>query len=182
MADPLPGRIPVLTVRQPWHWALTCDQPDASLRKPVENRTWTTRHRGSVWLHAGARSRWDPDGASFPLLRSAWDRYVCSIAGWPGLPSSDVELGRRTTLMPFGAVAALAKLAACHRDSDCDREVNDFARVEWCSPWAMPDQYHWEFTEVIALPEPVPCKGSLGLWYLPPEVEAAVREQIGAAR
>lgn len=36
--------------------------------------------------------------------------------------------------------------------------------------------------DVVALPEPVPCKGALGFWTLPADVEARVREQIGAAR
>lgn len=35
--------------------------------------------------------------------------------------------------------------------------------------------------DVIALPTPVPCKGALGFWTLKDDVEAKVREQIGAA-
>jgi hypothetical protein len=36
----------VLTVRQPWAWAI------ASGRKKVENRTWSTPYRGVVYIHA----------------------------------------------------------------------------------------------------------------------------------
>lgn len=46
-----------LTVRQPWAYAI------AAGLKPIENRTWTTRHRGLLAIHASAR--WDgPDAAA----------------------------------------------------------------------------------------------------------------------
>ena len=40
-----------LSVRQPWAWAITAGI------KPVENRTWPTKVRGRVLIHAGVR--WD---------------------------------------------------------------------------------------------------------------------------
>lgn len=36
-----------LSVRQPWAWAILCAGKD------VENRSWQTRHRGRLWIHAG---------------------------------------------------------------------------------------------------------------------------------
>jgi hypothetical protein len=47
------------------------------------------------------------------------------------------------------------------------------------------DQARWLFgrfgyvlRDVIALPTPVPCKGALGFWTAPADVEAKVREQL----
>jgi len=119
-------RWPALTIRQPWEWAVEHG-------KPVENRSWEIKYRGPLWLHAGARSRWDPAGALFPLVRSAWEQHVRRIPGWPGLPSSDVEIGRKTTLMPFGAVAALAELVSCHH-ANRGRPVPSGTP---CSPWSV---------------------------------------------
>ena len=65
MPDRLPTDMPVLTVRQPWCWALLHG-------KPVENRTWRINYRGPLWLHAAARSGWDPAGADSTLVRAAW--------------------------------------------------------------------------------------------------------------
>ncbi len=42
-------RVPCLSVRQPWVWAIF------EFGKDVENRDWPTRHRGGVLIHA-ARS------------------------------------------------------------------------------------------------------------------------------
>ena len=150
---------PVLTVRQPWAWALLHG-------KPVENRTWEMKHRGPLWLHAGARSRWDPDGAASPLVRAAW------CAGWG--TGKLAHLNRRTDEMAFGAVTALVEVTGCHFADDCLYEVGG----SMCSLWAARGQWHIEFSNVRELPHPVPCKGSLGLWRLPDEVEAAVREQL----
>ncbi|MEU0468957.1 ASCH domain-containing protein [Amycolatopsis sp. NPDC006131] len=39
-----------ITVRQPWAWAI------AKGYKPIENRTWSTDHRGLIAIHAAAKS------------------------------------------------------------------------------------------------------------------------------
>lgn len=44
----------MLTVRQPWAWAIIHGGKD------VENRTWPTSYRGPLLIHAG--SAFEPDG------------------------------------------------------------------------------------------------------------------------
>ncbi|HYB23283.1 MAG TPA: ASCH domain-containing protein [Solirubrobacteraceae bacterium] len=43
-----------LSVRQPWAWAII------HAHKDVENRSWPTRYRGPLLIHAGKRE--DPEG------------------------------------------------------------------------------------------------------------------------
>ena len=38
-----------LSVRQPWAWALCAGQKD------IENRTWLTDYRGTIWIHAASK-------------------------------------------------------------------------------------------------------------------------------
>ena len=45
----------VLSIQQPWAWAIVEGY------KRVENRTWTTKHRGAVLIHAGANVRGPED-------------------------------------------------------------------------------------------------------------------------
>ena len=47
-APPSPTPQPVLSVRQPWAWALLYGG------KMVENRTWARRYRGRIWIHASS--------------------------------------------------------------------------------------------------------------------------------
>lgn len=35
------------------------------------------------------------------------------------------------------------------------------------SPWFIPGNFGWPLIDVRRLPEPIPCKGRLGLWALP---------------
>lgn len=62
----------VLTIRQPWAWAILFAGKD------IENRTWRTHYRGPLAIHAGARIESDaelPRRVSSPdsddLVRSA---------------------------------------------------------------------------------------------------------------
>lgn len=169
---------PALTVRGPWSWALLHG-------KPVENRTWEMTHKGPLWLHAGSRARWDPAGAASPLVGEAWVRYLHeNVPGWPGLPAADVTLNRKTTLMPFGAVTALIEVTGCHFWDECGQGAKANGRWPWtmCSPWAVRGQWHIGVRVFRVLPEPVPCRGMLGLWPLPPDVEMRVREQLEVPR
>lgn len=34
-------------------------------------------------------------------------------------------------------------------------------------------------SDAIALPEPIPCRGMLGLWRVPPDVRARIEEMVG---
>jgi hypothetical protein len=49
-----------------------------------------------------------------------------------------------------------------------------------CSQWAVRGQFHITLTKVRPLAEPIPCRGALGLWRLPEDVEKAVRKQLEA--
>jgi hypothetical protein len=53
-------RLNVLTVKQPWAWALVCGG------KRIENRSWQTPLRGWLAIHASRQ----PDTAGFAFLRS----------------------------------------------------------------------------------------------------------------
>ncbi|WP_051864904.1 ASCH domain-containing protein [Streptosporangium roseum] len=137
-------QLPALTIRQPWAWAITHGT------KRIENRTWTTQHRGPLAIHAGTR-----------IDRGALDDMrIRGTAHNLGQARPDYELG---------AVIAVAQLVHIH---SCTRGL--------CSIWSAHGQHHWELTDIRPLAEPVPCKGRLGLWPLPADADAAVRAQLAA--
>jgi hypothetical protein len=53
----------VLSIQQPWAWAIVEGY------KRVENRTWTTKHRGAVLIHAGVNVRGSGD------FESLWNEH-----------------------------------------------------------------------------------------------------------
>ena len=121
--------------------------------KTAENRTRSTRYRGLLAIHASktiyARDLDDP-------------RILEAVAG------KDFEIDEGPSSL--GAVVAVAELTDCHDAT--------YAEGCSCSPWANPRSWHWLLKDARPLADPVPCKGALGLWRLPDEVEKAVRAQL----
>lgn len=85
-----------------------------------------------------------------PVLPDGWD---------PGSPDGQL-----------GVVLALVTFTACHLDgAGCG---------ENCATWGHWQVFHWDITDVIALPTPVPAKGQQQFWTPGDDVQAAVREQL----
>lgn len=141
-----------ITVRPPWSWGISHGG------KPIENRGWTTTHRGELAIHAG--KNWDLDGEDSPLVRAAWRATGHAGPMFAGHPD-----------IPVGAVVAVATLTdiCTVRDSrtDCG-----------CGPWAWRGACHWRLADVRPLAEPVECRGFQQLWTLPDETAARVLAQL----
>jgi hypothetical protein len=122
----------VLTVRQPWASLIVAGV------KRVENRSWPTRYRGRLWVHA-AQSR--PEGWS-------WEDVLADfgLAVPQGLPAWDD--------LPSGAVVGSVEVYDC---LDVDAVEDAFAGGPWC----------WMLRDPRPLAVPFTCKGSLGLWTPP---------------
>jgi hypothetical protein len=56
-----------LSIRQPWAWLIV------NGRKPVENRTWPTRWRGRLLIHAAKTMTWDDYAACVIFVRGFSD-------------------------------------------------------------------------------------------------------------
>lgn len=127
--------------------AITLWQPWATLvslgEKRIETRSWTTRHRGLLAIHAGANR-----GAA----QACWaDAHFLGTLRARGLEPRD---------LPYGGVVALVTLYDVVRTRDVparmltDRECafGDFGPGRWA----------WLLKE--AVPTWHPVTGSLGLW------------------
>lgn len=142
-----------LTVRQPFAWAI------AEGQKTVENRTWGTTM--------------GTDGGEFAV-------HSAMTPGDPLQVPAFTSASRTSPAAALGAVVAVVRLASIHvalGGPGCTAERP-------CSPWAImrPGMRHWVIAGPRPLAEPVPCRGRLGLWRLPEDVESAVRAQLEAPR
>ncbi len=107
--------------------------------KDVENRTWKTCYRGRILIHASRA--WDCKAGEISTL--------FTFKQWEAIPE---EIKNRMILedLPCGAIIGEAELVDIVRDST--------------SVWAVPGQYHWSLKNPYLYDEPIPAKGSLGLW------------------
>lgn len=124
-----------LTVRQPWAWAIL------QAGKGIENRTWPTRHRGPLLIHAGT-SRGEKD---LRQLRD-WARTYGVKE-----PAPDA--------LVFGAILGVVDLVAClpRHQVPADHPGSNWAEGPWC----------WLLANPRPLDRPVPWKGLLGLFEVP---------------
>ena len=146
----------VLTLRQPWAWAV------AHGGKDVENRTWTTRYRGPIAIHAGL-AKPDKNNLASRAHRAAHGSSV-------------------DTRLHFGAIVAVADLVDVHAAGhhyERDGLVDVCTDRPCCGPWAERGVYHWRLGNVIALRgHGVPHTGAQGLRDLPPATMAKVIEAL----
>jgi hypothetical protein len=159
----------VLTVRQPWAWAIVHGGKDVENR----GRNIAGGYRGPVAIHAGLAP--DFAAASHELLQERWsERCEATQPYPPRFPS------RGEVYHEYGAIIGVVDLVDVHRplwDNTCE-----YGSEGACSPWAEVDG--WPCHLVLANPrplvEPIPFRGALGLRELPADVEALVRAGVSA--
>lgn len=83
-----------LSIRQPWAWLIVNGHKD------IENRTWPTRLRGRVLIHAGKQH----DGR-----RDEWD--------WPNIVAPEG--------FDYGGIVGVATITDCVRESDSPWHMTD---------------------------------------------------------
>lgn len=129
--------MPVITVRQPWPWAMF------NLGKDVENRTWLTKHRGPILIHASQWARREQiEKDLFHALGVASPDAIKALYVPSGFWVDDLK--------PLcGGIVGIVTIKDCVQN--------------YRSPWAMDDHWHWVLADARPLPF-WPCKGRLGIW------------------
>ena len=132
-----------LSLLQPWASLV------ASGAKRIETRSWATNYRGPLLIHASkSRAELEFD-SSCDLLRHAQ------------LQISD---------LPFGAIIAKCRLINCVPTQGFDAGRIDISNADFeQSPeYEMgnfePGRWAWILSDVERFTEPIPARGSLGLW------------------
>jgi len=119
-----------ITVKQPWAWFIVQGFKD------VENRTWSTRIRGRVLIHAAASPEPDMDE-----IRDIWNAEI------PECPIPDN--------LPLGGIGGSVEIVGCVRDSQSDWAVP--GQYHWLLQDAEPLAFKaargklgfWEFDEKL---------------------------------
>ena len=123
--------------------ALTLTQPWATLvalgYKQIETRSWTTKYRGKLYIHAAK---------GFP--RDAKE-----------FASEEAALGRIPKRIPLGAIVATARLVDVRKTEEVSLEISGLERRLGDY---YPGRYAWLLEDIEPQPEPIPWRGALGLF------------------
>lgn len=156
--------------------ALSMTQPWATLvaigAKKIETRSWYTIYRGPLAIHAAKGfPRSAREFTTSPACYMAVLAAYVPLTGRVELIESQLEIPMTSPAYPLGAVIAVCGLAGCFRiDKDPGRFPNPKAVM---APPPEPElsfgdytdgRWAWMLENVVALPEPIPAKGALGLW------------------
>lgn len=170
-----------LTLKQPWAWAV------AHAGKDVENRTWkppasVIGHR--IAIHAGRTSIEANDGEGVDAYEDIVLAFHVACEDDPyDYPKTIIKRGR----IQLGGIIAVATIEGWVTERDSYKTRSFAGNYLDAAPLAVKHArqskwftgpYGWLLTDVIALPEPIPCKGSQGLWTVPVEVEAEINRQV----
>ena len=146
----------VLTVRNPWAWAIVHGGKD------VENRVRNVAggYRGTIAIHVGLR--------------------------WDGGDDGRVEMTPRevrSAVEQKGWIVGVVDLENVHEARDCWTGVallDGTTHEEHCSVWGEVDVHHLVLANPRPLVTPIPYKGALGLRRLPQDVAAAVWAEVAS--
>ncbi len=155
----------VLTVRQPWAWAIIRGG------KTVENRSRNLAgtYRGPVAIHVSLRDDVNAfaTSSSAAALNDAADRLRADR------PS---DYWRHQ-----GRIIGVVDLIGSHPALGINGgEINRCGFFGMCSEWAEPEMHHLELARPRALAQPFPYRGALGLRTLPTEIAARVLAEVKA--
>jgi hypothetical protein len=149
----------ILTVRQPWAWAIIHGV------KGVENRVRNIAgdYRGLVAIHAGLR---------FDYAALYEDRRIHDAI------SPDTMIN---DLYVVGNIIGFVNLWAVHKHDGSRRFLCCPNSPDRYTRWAEPNVWHLCLGAPYKLPVPIPFKGALGLRELDPELAARIeREAVPA--
>ncbi len=164
--------------------ALSLTQPWATLvavgAKTIETRSWGTRYRGLVAIHAAkAMPQWAMD--------LALDRFATRLI--VGMQRHHLPYRHEfPDDLPRGMVVATARLVDVRGTGDSHasamdpwprRWVRDLSEQERDAGDFSAGRYCWFLEDVRPLAQPISCRGALGLWDVPADIVAAIDEQIG---
>jgi len=148
--------VKAISIRQPWAWFII------NAGKVIENRTWRCHYRGPIAIHA----------SKLPTSGRLYEDAIDDFYDGKGMAlRSGVDLSKPNWTTPItmgmfveqsGAIVGTARIVDCVTESP--------------SPWFV-GPYGLVLEDVRPTPV-IPCRGALGLWTVPPDVERRILEAV----
>jgi hypothetical protein len=171
----------VISILQPWASLVALGH------KKIETRSWNTKYRGELLIHA-SKKRLSRDEASY---------FLGSIINHvPGRMYEEIQsLLIPIDTLPYGAIIGKVELQETFSTNDIFNNTSPLSRcnkyVDLGGTWGLqgltnqelafgdysPNRFGWLLSDPILFKEPIPCKGQLGIWNLPAELESLIINQ-----
>jgi hypothetical protein len=168
--------VKAISLSQPWASAIALDL------KSIETRSWQTKYRGRIAIHASARPGRGPGAAEAlgrlatltPSVFNGHAHEVANLCFAQGL-GADVQNELRVAydVLPSKAIIAVATLVDVFRVEDVRDEIS---AIERAFGDYSDGRYAWLLHDVQIV-EPVTCAGALGVWDVESDYVSALAAQ-----
>ena len=132
-----------ITIYDPWATLIKLKE------KKYETRSWATKYRGQIWIHAAVTTRYADLGFQAPFF-TALKPIHSDVNGHTGLEFYPA------------CIIAVATL------TDCVEITPEFIKTLSEKELAFGDytigRYAWELDNVVPLEQPIPMKGKQRIW------------------
>lgn len=149
-----------LSLRQPWAWLV------AAGYKTIETRTWSSKYRGPLLIHASGK--WDivAQGDFITLKRNVP----------PDIQRALINAYTTGVLHVVGHIIALVDMQGCVNLTEVWEDEDIRGQTLCYFPIPLNEsRYGFKLELKHRFDQPIPCRGALRLWTLPPKVTEAVR-------
>lgn len=131
-----------ISIRPPWAWAIL------HAGKDIENRTWKTKIRGTIAVHASQTM-------SRPYYEASL-KEIKKIAPDVHVPTYDA--------MVRGAIIGIVEVVGCEEHTK--------------SKWQVRDHYGFLLANPRVLQKAIPCNGRLSFWDVPDALARLILEGL----
>lgn len=136
-----------ITIKQPWATLIALGE------KQFETRSWKTKYRGPLAIHAGKSV--DKEACEEMWIKDVLAEY--GIKSWKQLPT--------------GVILATTELKECYEvelnfcdNAVCLKDGPTLNGLEVKFGYYDEGRYAWHLTNLEVLTDPIPAKGQLSLW------------------
>ena len=151
------GTLVALTIKPVWAFLMAIgymSRSGAREYKDIENRTRYTKYRGRFMIHASKGMTMREYGDAYKIVREI------------DVDAADALPDYATLLKDYaGRILGSAEIS----------EVYGPNPKEFTSYWHFENNYGYRLVNQRALKNPIPAKGSLGFWRVPPEIRAFLK-------
>lgn len=163
-----------ISILQPWaSLVVTKDPKTGKAYKQIETRSWNTKYRGPLLIHAGKKD--------VPI----WMKELVNKWIFPNNPQLKLHTGAIIGMVnlvetfPFRAVwPSINKRMGLMMN---ERYVEFTEQEVAFGDYSSIGRYGWLLSDPILFQTPIPCKGNLSIWNLPEELEDTVIRELSNA-
>jgi hypothetical protein len=163
------GKMKAITIYQPWATLIAIG------KKRFETRSWATKYRGSIAIHAGKKP-FEETLTEYAVHADEIQLIQEDIASACGMEYD----------FDYGAIIAVAELMGSYRISNERGRISVYRThdLEWYHPsdqemmygdWT-PGRFAWELADVRMLTKPISCRGMQNLWTVAEDVKRKIRD------